>query len=546
MRKYNAAFFLLMLATAVSAYGQSSNFRTGKGLDTYYHVLREVKGNYVDSVDVEDLIDKSMQYMLASLDPYTEFISEEDNEGMELMITGSYGGIGSVIKKVDSMGVVLTGPYEDSPATKAGILPGDVIISIDGESVKVLSAAECSKRMKGVPGTEVEFRLWRRKAGDTVDLSVVRERIKISDVAYSGIIRDSVGYIKITAFTQGGAKDVKRSFEELKATGKMKELVLDLRSNGGGSIDEAVGIVSMFVPYGTEVVSAIGRDSSVNRVYRTEESPVDTLVPIMVLVNSGSASASEIVAGALQDMDRALVAGTRSFGKGLVQAIKDVGYGSKVKLTIAKYYIPSGRCVQAIDYSHRNPDGSVGSIPDSLKKQFLTKSGRPVYDGGGIEPDIKAEGQYYSRVAASLILNDIVGDYAIDYFIKHDTIAQPELFSLSDEEYSDFVDYACARDFDCRTAAAVELDKLEKALKDEMLYDVFENDMASLRSKFDPGKEEVLNLQKDEIKGIIEDEIIGKYYFMEGEIVSFLKKDRQLYEALDNADFSLLDAGQDR
>ena len=293
MRKYNAAFFLLMLATAVSAYGQSSNFRTGKGLDTYYQVLREVKGNYVDSVDVEDLIDKSMQYMLASLDPYTEFISEEDNEGMELMITGSYGGIGSVIKKVDSMGVVLTGPYEDSPAAKAGILPGDVIISIDGESVKGLSAAECSKRMKGVPGTEVEFRLWRRKAGDTVDLSVVRERIKISDVAYSGIIRDSVGYIKITAFTQGGAKDVKRSFEELKATGKMKELVLDLRSNGGGSIDEAVGIVSMFVPYGTEVVSAIGRDSSVNRVYRTEESPVDTLVPIMVLVNSGSASSSQ-------------------------------------------------------------------------------------------------------------------------------------------------------------------------------------------------------------------------------------------------------------
>lgn len=537
---YRSLLSLAVLLNAAVLCAQSSDFRTGKGMDTYYKVLRELNALYVDTVDNEKLINASMRYMLSTLDPYTEFIDEESSENIDMLITGAYGGIGSIIKKVDSLGVVITAPYENSAAVKYGLEPGDAIIEINGESVKNLKASECTERMKGVPGTEVVFKVVKRRTGDTVDVAVVRERIRIPDVTYSGIIRDSIGYIKISAFTQGGAADVRKAFEALEKSGRMKRLVLDLRGNGGGSMDEAVGIVSLFVPYGTKVVEQRGRISVNNRIYTTSEAPVDTLIPVMVMVNSGSASASEIVAGSLQDLDRAVVAGTRSFGKGLVQTIRDVGYGNTIKLTTAKYYIPSGRCVQAIDYSNRNEDGSVGTIPDSLKHAFTTKNGRTVYDGGGIDPDLKVDAYYYSRVAASLIFNDIIGDYAISYYAAHDSIAPASVFSLSDSEYAEFVDYAESREFDCRTAAAFEIDELKKALEEENLESRFAEQIEWLEKTFNLGKREVLELKKEEIKGILEDEIVSKYYFTSGEVESFLKRDKQLSEALDKVDFSIL------
>lgn len=529
--------FLILLAFFVSSSlavsAQSPAFRTASAMDVYYAALRELDAAYVDTVDAEKLVKRGLQAMLNSLDPYTEYIEEANSEDIELMTTGAYGGIGAVIKKKDSCGVMISEPYIGSPAVKYGLEPGDIILAIDGEDVIPLSPTECSNRMKGVPGTDVRFTVIKGKSGDTLDIVVTRERVHISDVVYSGILRDSIGYIKISGFTQGGAKDVRAAYEKLAADGRMKRLVLDLRGNGGGLMDEAIGIVSLFVPYGSEVVSSKGRIEGMSKVYRTSEAPLDTLIPMMVMVNSGSASSSEIVAGALQDLDRALIAGKRTYGKGLVQTIREVGYNDRIKLTTAKYYTPSGRCVQAIDYSNRNEDGSVGAIPDSLKKAFYTRSGRTVYDGGGITPDLDVDDVLYSRVSASLVMNDIIGEYAIEYYRLHDSIASPSEFRLSDEEYEDFVRFAEKKDFDFRTGSAVQLEQLLKTARNEGLYDIYRTQLDALSDIVSADKRSVLELKKDEISQILEEEIVIRYYYRPGGTESFLRNDNQLVKALD-------------
>lgn len=529
--------FLILLAFFVSSSlavsAQSPAFRIASAMDVYYAALRELDAAYVDTVDAEKLVKRGLQAMLNSLDPYTEYIEEANSEDIELMTTGAYGGIGAVIKKKDSCGVMISEPYIGSPAVKYGLEPGDIILAIDGEDVIPLSPTECSNRMKGVPGTDVRFTVIKGKSGDTLDIVVTRERVHISDVVYSGILRDSIGYIKISGFTQGGAKDVRAAYEKLAADGRMKRLVLDLRGNGGGLMDEAIGIVSLFVPYGSEVVSSKGRIEGMNKVYRTSEAPLDTLIPMMVMVNSGSASSSEIVAGALQDLDRALIAGKRTYGKGLVQTIREVGYNDRIKLTTAKYYTPSGRCVQAIDYSNLNEDGSVGAIPDSLKKAFYTRSGRTVYDGGGITPDLDVDDALYSRVSASLVMNDIIGEYAIEYYRLHDSIASPSEFHLSDEEYEDFVRFAEKKDFDFRTGSAVQLEQLLKTARNEGLYDIYRTQLDALSDIVSADKRSVLELKKDEISQILEEEIVIRYYYRPGGTESFLRNDNQLVKALD-------------
>ncbi len=529
--------FLILLAFFVSSSlavsAQSPAFRIASAMDVYYAALRELEAAYVDTVDAEKLVKRGLQAMLNSLDPYTEYIEEANSEDIELMTTGAYGGIGAVIKKKDSCGVMISEPYIGSSAVKYGLEPGDIILAIDGEDVIPLSPTECSNRMKGVPGTDVRFTVIKGKSGDTLDIVVTRERVHISDVVYSGILRDSIGYIKISGFTQGGAKDVRAAYEKLAADGRMKRLVLDLRGNGGGLMDEAIGIVSLFVPYGSEVVSSKGRIEGMNKVYRTSEAPLDTLIPMMVMVNSGSASSSEIVAGALQDLDRALIAGKRTYGKGLVQTIREVGYNDRIKLTTAKYYTPSGRCVQAIDYSNRNEDGSVGAIPDSLKKAFYTRSGRTVYDGGGITPDLDVDDVLYSRVSASLVMNDIIGEYAIEYYRLHDSIASPSEFRLSDEEYEDFVRFAEKKDFDFRTGSAVQLEQLLKTARNEGLYDIYRTQLDALSDIVSADKRSVLELKKDEISQILEEEIVIRYYYRPGGTESFLRNDNQLVKALD-------------
>ncbi len=536
---------ICLLTLPVIAVAQSNDFKTGKNLEIQYNILQELSDRFVDSVDTEKLIVVGINAMLESLDPYTVYIPEEDDETLELLTTATYGGIGSVIKKIDSIGVIITQPYLGSPAIKYGLEPGDVILEIDGEDVKPLTATECSNRMKGQPGTEVKFLVKKNRGGKLEEYTIVRERIHIPDVSYSGIIDSKYdmpgkrsGYIRLDGFTSGGSKDVRNAVLSLKEKGA-ERIVLDLRGNGGGLMDEAVKIVSLFVPKGTAVVSQKGRGEDSYQTFRTLDEPVDTLIPLMVLVNSSSASSSEIVAGALQDLDRAAIVGTRTYGKGLVQAMRPVGYNGTVKYTIAKYYTPSGRCVQAIDYSNRNSDGSVGAIPDSLKKEFFTRNGRKVYDGGGIAPDSVINGVVYSRPAVSLILNDILSDYAIDYYKGHETIAPAGEFTLSDKEYEDFIKFATARDFDSRSAAEVELEEMLKLAKKEGLYELNRAEFEALEKKLSISKEEMLRIKQDEIKPLLEEEIVSKYHFVPGEVESIIRNDRQLHDAL-KIDFSAL------
>ncbi|EKD30810.1 MAG: hypothetical protein ACD_77C00476G0013 [uncultured bacterium] len=530
-RKLKTLVFTATLLFTVALSAQSREFKAGKSLDIQFSVLRELSLFYVDSIEVDKLVKTGINAMVESLDPYTVYIPEEEEESIELLTTGSYGGIGALIKKIDS-GIEISEVYENSPASKAGLVAGDVILKIDTISTLGLSVEQCSSRMKGTPGSEVKFVIKRLKGGEIKDIKIVRERVHFPDVAYWGMVSDTVGYIRIVSFTLDGAKDVKNALLNLKKSGKMKRLVIDLRGNGGGLLDEAVNIVSLFVPSGTKVVSALGRQKQTDAIYYTKEEPVDTQLPLLVLVNSGSASSSEIVAGALQDLDRATIVGTKTYGKGLVQSIRDVGYNNKIKLTTAKYYTPSGRCVQAIDYNNRNEDGSVGNIPDSLIKAFKTTKGRVVYDGGGIAPDVKIEAETYSRPSLSLLFNDILKDYSILYFRDHPSIESPSKFKLTDEEFNKFVEYASGREFDHRTASEVDYDRLMATAKREGLINEMDKDLKLIESKIKLGKSGSIRKNADEIKSLLEEEIVSRYYFQRGRIESIIRKDKQLKEAI--------------
>ena len=512
---------------------QSADFNTAKSLEIQYNILKELSNGFVDSVNLEKLVNTGIDAMLGSLDPYTEYIPEEDEQNLALLTTATYGGIGALIKKLDTTGVIISQPYAGSPAVKYGLEPGDVILKINGEDVLPLNAEECSSRMKGEPGTKVKFLVRKGRSSKTGEIEVVRERIHIPDVSYSGILQDSIGYIKIDGFTVNGSEDVKKAVVSIKEKGA-KRLILDLRGNGGGLLNEAVDILSIFLPEGTLVVSQKGRKNvGADLEYRTRNEPVDTLIPLMVLVNSGSASSSEIVTGAIQDLDRGYVAGTRTYGKGLVQAIRPVGYNGTMKMTIAKYYTPSGRCVQAIDYSHRNSDGSVGYVPDSLKKAFKTRLGRTVYDGGGITPDSVITSDPYSRIAISLVMNDIINDYAIKFYKENDSIPSVEDFSLTDEQYGDFVKYAVSRNFDSRSGAQVLMEDLLKSAEQEELDDYIRTEAEALKNKLSISKEKMLELKRSEIQPLVEEEIANKYHFTAGRVEAIIKNDSQLKKAVE-------------
>lgn len=518
--------------------GQSQNFKNGETVEIGNSIIKELLNNYVDTVKLDEILTYGIEAMLNRLDPYTVYIPEEEQEGLEMMISGTYGGIGAIIFKRPGEGVIINEPYEGSPATKAGLQPGDMILSIDGTDVYGLESAECSERMKGKPGTSVRFKVRKIRGGDTVDISVTRERIHLPDIEYAGMLDDTTGYLRLTGFTTGAAEDTRKEVNRLKKEG-MKRLVFDLRGNGGGAMNEAVDILSIFLPKNTVAVTAKGRRGAGITEYRTNLEPVDVDMPLLVLIDGASASSAEIVAGAIQDLDRGLVMGTRSYGKGLVQSIRPLPYNGQLKITTARYYTPSGRCVQALDYSNRKTDGSVGYVPDSLRKDFKTLHGRTVKDGGGISPDVELSVQRYSRIVYSLVLNGIIEEYTLKYVSEHDSVPSPDDFHLSDAEFEDFVKFAAGKDFDYRSESKALLDEVKKTIKEEGLGNLAGALTDSLAKAVDLDKAEIIRYNKDQITPFIEEEIIIRYYFQPAGVKIRLRTDNQLHEALAKWDESL-------
>ena len=526
-----ALFAALLLTSTVPAAAQSSTFNLGRGLDIEYSILKSLARSYVDTINYEKMITAGVNAMLETLDPYTVYIPEEATDNFAMMTTGNYGGCGALIRKRTDGPVIIYEPYANSPAVKCGLEPGDEIWEIDGVSVIGETSDKATDRMKGQPGTDVKFRVFKGRTRDTVDVVLRRERIHVSSIEYAGILKGDIGYVYISSFTDKMTVELRRTLESLKAQGA-KRLVIDLRDNGGGVMDEAVKMAALFVPKGTLVVSSKGRDPKMNQEYRTQEEPFDTEIPLLVMVNSASASASEIFSGAMQDLDRGTVAGRRTFGKGLIQTVVPTPYNGNVKITTGKYYIPSGRCVQAIDYSHRNEDGSVGFVPDSLRKAFKTKNGRTVYDGGGITPDIEAKQSYYSRPVVALAYSGALGDYALEYYKTHPQIAPAKDFRLTDAEYDAFVEYAAGREFDARSAAEAALDNLTQSATQDGLYEQFKAEIEALKAKVQIDKRSMLRLKKDEILPLLESEIAVKYYYPGSGRVITLRTDTALEEAL--------------
>ena len=536
MKKYLLAAFAVFAFSP--AFAQSAGFRLGKWTEIQNAIIKELNRSYVDSLPVDRIQRAGIDAMLESLDPYTMYVPEEDNEDFEFMIGKTYGGIGAIIYKPDTeSNVIINEPYAGSPAANAGLRCGDEIVTIDGKTVRGLKADEATSRMKGNPGTTVVFGVKKAfggdgwKQGDTIEVRIVRQRIHLPDVEYAGMLNDTTGYILQTGFTERVSEDVRNAYLKLKAQG-MKKLVLDLRGNGGGLLQEAVNIVSLFVPKGSVVVSSKGNENHPEEVFRTMREPVDTEIPIVVLVDSGTASSSEIVSGAFQDLDRATILGSRTYGKGLVQSVRPLPYNGQLKVTTAKYYTPSGRCIQAIDYSHRNEDGSVGHIPDSLTREFRTAHGRPVRDGGGITPDDTLTFRSYSRLVYSLVLGGIVDQYALDYGRRHESIAPLDDFHFSDADYEDFIQFAMGKKFDYRSGARALYDQMKRELDRDGMSDSMKDEIEALGKKLEIEKRDFLLLKKDEIIPFIEEEIAVRYYFQEAGVKVRLRYDTALKEAL--------------
>jgi carboxyl-terminal processing protease len=527
---------LAALTVSVTASAQSKSFSLGKWVELHNAILKELNRSYVDSLEVGRIEREGVDAMLEALDPYTVYVPEEEQEDFRMMLSNTYGGIGAVIYKPDVNGnVQINEPYAGSPAAKAGLRCGDEIETIDGETTHGLTSQQCSDKMRGKPGTQVVFRVKKLRggptwqAGEVIEVPVTRERIALPSIEYVDMINDRDGYVLMTKFTDGVGQGIRDAYHTLKQKG-MKRLVLDLRGNGGGLMNEAVNIVSLFVPKGSVVVTSKGRAAGTEQVYKTTTDPVDLEIPIVVLVDSGSASASEIVSGALQDLDRATVIGTRTYGKGLVQSIRPLPYDGQLKVTTAKYYTPSGRCVQAIDYSHRNEDGSVGHIPDSLTHEFKTLHGRTVRDGGGITPDFEVKGHKYSRLTYSVVLSGITDQYAMKYVREHEALPSVDDFHF--DAYEDFIAFAKDKEFDYRSSARALFDEMKKVLAEDGLSEAMSTELTALEKSLDMDKETFLRLKKDEIMPFIEEEIAVRYWFQEAGIKVRLRTDDQLKEAL--------------
>ena len=526
-----AVAFAVIIGLAVWGFKtDQKNFEISKNLDIFYSLVRELNLFYVDDIKPEKLIKTGMDDMLETLDPYTVFIPEAEMDEFKFMTTGEYAGIGAVISKHGNQ-IIVAEPYEGFPAQKSGLRAGDVFLEVDNKPVGKMKVSEVSEMLKGPAKKPINVKIQRPGEKRPFSLDIVREEIQINPVTYYGMVDDKTGYLRLSSFTDGCADIMKSAILDLRDKKGAKRLVLDLRSNPGGLLGEAVKVTNLFVNHGQEIVTTKGKVAQWDKTYKATEQPVDSVMPLIVLVNSGSASASEIVAGALQDLDRAVILGSRTFGKGLVQTTRDLSYNTKLKVTTAKYYIPSGRCIQALDYSHRNTDGSVGNIPDSLIHDFRTKRGRTVKDGGGVTPDYKIDQDTLSALSVKLVQNFMIFDFSTNFANEHKSIPSPQQFQITDQIYSDFTQFLKEKKFTYESKSEKSLKSLIETAKKEHYYEGAEPEFKAMEKSLTLNLDRDLKDFGDDIRQLIKDEIASRYYYQKGAILSSLDDDKEIKTA---------------
>ncbi|MGE5420863.1 MAG: S41 family peptidase [Chloroflexota bacterium] len=536
MKKHKGKMLLILfilitagISTGFLASQETRDFRIAKNLDIFFTLFRELNTFYVDEINPDKVVKTGIDNMLKTLDPYTVYFPESDADEFKILTTGKYGGIGSLITSGGDY-TVIREVYKGFPADVAGIKAGDILKKVDGVSLKGLATDKVSEKLKGNPGSPINVTI--ESNGSEKEYTLKREKIAIPSVPYYGMIDEKTGYIRFTSFTQNCIDEVRSAVTELKKD-NAQQIVLDLRGNPGGLLTEAVEIVNLFVGPGNEVVSTKGKVKQFDEVFKTTRPAIDDKIPLAVIINHGSASASEIVAGAIQDLDRGIIVGQRSYGKGLVQITRPLSYNTQLKVTTAKYYIPSGRCIQALDFSHPNEDGSVGVIPDSLISEFKTKNGRTVKNGGGITPDVEVLSETLSQISAELYLRNFIFDYATKYYWAHPKIKSPGDFNLSDQDYADFRSLLVNRKFSYKTDTEESFNQLVDNAKKEKYYDSHKDLFVKMEQDLSHSLDTDLELFKGEIKPLIEDEIISRYFYEEGALKRAVKKDDQILKAVE-------------
>ncbi len=528
-------FFISVLAISISffsfkAFDDGDDFSIAKNLEIYHSVIRDIRLYYVDEVDLSNLIKESIDELLKKLDPYTVYYPESDIEKYTFMRTGAYGGIGASISN-NGKSLIVSNVYKDSPAYKSGLKIGDEIMAIDGKRITQLNIKEIRKNIKGEPDSELNFSIKRYGLDKELTFKILRKKIQIKNITYSSVSNDNIAYIKIRSFKQNTASEFQKAYVKLNDSLQLKGLIIDLRGNPGGLLNEAVKIVNLFVPKNSVVVSTKGKVKSWNTIFKAKNDPISLDIPITVLVSNSSASASEIVAGAFQDMDRAVIIGQKTYGKGLVQSTRDLAYNTKIKITTAKYYVPSGRCIQIVDYSHRNADGTVSSIPDSLIKKFTTNNGRTVLDAGGIIPDIKTTNKHNTPIIKSLIRNRIIFNFCTKYFYEHPQISEAHLFKIDDKVFENFENFATTQEFDYSSQTYRTLNKLLKTAEKENYSKEEILKITKLKDDFVLNKKQDIRKSKAEIQLLLEREIVLRYYLSAGLVDFDMNRDSVIGEA---------------
>ncbi|KAA2245310.1 S41 family peptidase [Chitinophaga agrisoli] len=524
---------VLLAGAGILAFNENDKyFQIAKNMDIFAAFYRELNTYYVDDLSPEKVMHKGIEAMLEETDPYTDFVPEENLDDLKFMATGKYGGVGASIN-TNGDTTVITDIYEGSPMHRAGVKPGDLLLSLDGKPTKGMDQEEISRLLKGAPGTSLDMVLQNPMTGKDVTKKIVREEINVMPVSYSGMVNNDIGYIKMVQFTENSGAQVQMAFEKLKQQQPaMNGVILDLRGNPGGLLDEAVAVSNIFIDKNKLIVSTKGKVKNWDREYKTPQAPVDMNIPLVVLTNRSSASASEIVAGAVQDLDRGVVIGQRSFGKGLVQTTRPLPYNAKLKVTTAKYYTPSGRCIQAIDYSHRNEEGEVDYVPDSMRRAFTTVAGRKVKDGGGIEPDDQVEPVFLSQVAITLLRRQYIFDYATQYYYAHPKVQDAGTFEMTEDDFSDFLRFLDGKDYSYKTHSEEALESFESTARKEKYYDAVSKEFEALQLKMKHDKKQDLLKNKTEIKRLLEEEIMNRYYLQKGRIEKSLAWDNEVNEAV--------------